>query len=88
MFCIKGAKIKVAGNDPDCGVYFVPVDDPTAAVKLDRLGENCGSFVTGIVPETGHDQNRIEIRTQYTGSNVSFLKTPRTLTSRFVLTKT
>jgi hypothetical protein len=87
MFCITGAKIKVAGNDPACGVYFVPVDDPDAAVRVTRIGENTSTKITGIAPATGYEKNKIEIRTQYTGSSVSFLKTPRTITSRFVLSE-
>jgi hypothetical protein len=87
MFCITGAKIKVAGADPNCGVYFVPVDDPDSAVKVTRIGENSGTMITGIAPVTGYEKNRIEIRTQYTGSNVTFLKTPRTITSSFVLSE-
>lgn len=87
MFCITGAKIKVIGPDPACGVYFVPVLAPNAAVKVTRLGENNGSMITGIAPTTGYEKNKIEIRTQYTGSNVSFLKTPRTITSSYVLSE-
>jgi hypothetical protein len=34
---------------------------------------------------TGHSLNRIEIRTQFTGSGGIFLKTPRIITSGFVL---
>jgi hypothetical protein len=87
MFCITGAKIKIIGDDPDCGLYFVPVDDPTGAVKVDRIGENNGTMITGIAPTTGHPENKIEIRTQYTGSNTVLLKTPRKITSTFTLTE-
>ncbi|MDR0287374.1 MAG: DUF4469 domain-containing protein [Clostridiales bacterium] len=85
MFCISGNKIKVAGDDPECGVYFVPVDDPSKAVKVTRVGENGSSMITGIAPITNFPQNRIEIRTQYTGSNVTFLKAPRAIVSDFIL---
>jgi hypothetical protein len=88
MFCITGTKIKVAGDNPDCGVYFVSADDPTQAVKVNRIGENTGTMITGIAPLTDHVKNRIEIRTQYTGSNISFLKTPRTIASTFVISRT
>jgi hypothetical protein len=88
MFCILGNKIKIAGDDPICGVYFVPVDNPAGAVKVDRIGENNGSMITGIAPAISTQMNKLEIRTQYTGSNVSFLKTPRTITSSFILKKT
>jgi len=85
MFCINGNKIKLAGNDPGCGVFFVPADDPSKAVKVTRIGENSASTVTGIAPDTHCRYNRIEIRTQYTGSAVTFLKAPRSIVSEFVL---
>ena len=63
MFCINGNKIKLAGDDPGCGVFFVPVGDPSKAVKVTRIGENSASTITGIAPETHYQYNRIEIRT-------------------------
>jgi hypothetical protein len=87
MFCITGTKIKIAGDDNTCGLYFVPVDDPASSVKVKLIGENTGTMVTGIAPTTGYEKNRLEIRTQFTGSNVNFLKTPRTITSNFVLSE-
>jgi len=85
MFCINGNKIKLAGDDPSCGVFFVPVDDPSKAVKVTRIGENGSSTITGIAPGTSCQYNRVEIRTQYTGSAVTFLKAPRTIVSDFVI---
>jgi hypothetical protein len=84
MFRINGSKIKVAGDDTACGVFFVPVDDPTKAVKVKRIGENSPSTVTGITPNTHYQLNRIEIRTQFCGSNV-LLKAPRTIVSSFIV---
>jgi len=86
QFVIHGNKIKLAGDSPEIGVYFVPVDNPAHAVKVKRIAENSHTRITGIVPETKYTQNRIEIRTQYTcGSNDKFLKTPRTIASSFAL---
>jgi hypothetical protein len=85
MFCINGNKIKLAGDDPGCGVFFVPLDDPSKAVKVTRIGENNGSTVTGIAPDTHYQYNRIEIRTQYSGSTTTFLKAPRSIVSDFVI---
>jgi hypothetical protein len=87
MFAIHGHKIKVAGDDPSCGVYFVPVLDPSKAVKVARIGDNNPTRVTGIAPNTEYTQNKIEIRTQYSGATDKFLKTPRVITSSFVLAK-
>jgi hypothetical protein len=85
LFCINGNKIKLAGDDPSCGVFFVPVEDPSKAVKVTRIGENNPSTVTGIAPDTHYQFNRIEIRTQYSGSTTTFLKAPRSIASDFVL---
>ena len=85
QFCISGYKIKIAGDDPACGVYFVPVDDPSRAVKVARIAENNPSKITGIVPETRFTKSKIEIRTQYNGSNNSHLKIPRVITSSFII---
>jgi hypothetical protein len=43
MFVISGTRIKIAGDDPSCGLYFVPVDEPSKAVKVERIGENTPS---------------------------------------------
>ena len=85
QFVIHGHKIKVAGDDPGVGVYFVPVDDPSGAVKVTRIAENTPSRIIGIAPRTERQRNRIEIRTQFEGSSTKFLKTVRCITSGFVL---
>jgi hypothetical protein len=86
QFVIHGNKIKVAGNDLSCGVYMVPVDAPASAVKLTRIAENSPNKVIGILHQsTRHSQNKIEIRTQFSGSSNTLLKTPRIITGGFVL---
>jgi hypothetical protein len=85
MIAIYGSKIKIVGDNPANGVYFVPLDDPTKAVKMTRLGENSAARIMGIAPDTGHTQNRIEIRTQFTGATDKLLKEPRVITSLFIL---
>ena len=85
QFVIHGHKIKAAGDDPAVGVYFVPVDDPSKAVKVTRLAENSPSRIIGIAPKTEHLHNRIEIRTKYEGSSTKQLKNVRYITSGFVL---
>jgi len=67
------------------GVYFVPEDDPAQAVKVTRIAENGASKIIGIAPATGHMHNRIEVRTQYSGSGAIFLKTVRAITSGFTV---
>ncbi|MDR0444200.1 MAG: DUF4469 domain-containing protein [Treponema sp.] len=85
MFIITGNKIKLAGEDPNVGIYFVPVDDPSKAVKVKRIAENGSSKIIGIAPSTEHQHNRIEIRTQYTGSGNTFLKILRVIVSDFII---
>jgi hypothetical protein len=85
QFAIHGHKIKAAGDNPGVGVYFVPVDDPSRAVKVNRMAENTPHKITGIAPGTQSTHNRIEIRTQYNGSGSSIFKAPRVITSSFIL---
>ena len=85
MFSISGNRIKVAGDHPDCGVFFVPIEDPSKAVRVTRIAENSPSKLIGIAPDTEYSYHRIEIRTQYTGSGGTFLKAPRVISSDFVL---
>jgi hypothetical protein len=85
QFAIHGTKIKLAGQDPSIGVYFVPVQDPSKAVKVVRIADNTSSKITGIAPNIEHMLNRIEIRTQYAGSGKILLKSPRIITSDFVI---
>ena len=85
MFTITGQKIKLEGDDPRVGVYFVPVNAPQDELKVDRIGENTASRITGIVPNVGYQHNWVEIRTRFAGSGNITLKTLRTIRSRFVL---
>jgi hypothetical protein len=86
MFVIHGHKIKVEGDVRACGVFLVPVDNPNDRLKVERLSENTPSKVTGILPpSTGNKINRIEIITQYSGTEGTPLKSRRTIVSPFTL---
>ncbi|MDR1838626.1 MAG: DUF4469 domain-containing protein [Treponema sp.] len=85
QFAIHGNKIRVEGEDHGIGVFFVPVDNPSEAVKVTRIGENNPSRITGIIPQTGYPQCRIEVRTQFSGPAGRFLKKLRTITSSFIV---
>jgi hypothetical protein len=85
LFSIIGKKIKLAGDDPGCGVYFVPIDHPEAAVKVSRIYENSRKKIIGVAPDTGHHFNTIEVRTQFCGSPKVFLKTPIIIRTEFVI---
>jgi len=85
IFKISGHKIKIAGDDPACGVYIVPVNAPAKAAKVTRIAENTTSTIIGRAVSTRQKYNKIEIRTQFSGSDTSLLKTPRTITSHFLI---
>ena len=85
VFTIYGNKIKIAGDERDTGVFFVPVDAPAKAVKVKRIVENYPGKIIGEAPNTKYRFNRIEIRTMFSGSNTILLKTPRIIASGFVL---
>jgi len=83
QFILSGSKIKIAGDNPACGLYFVPVEDPTKAVKVTRIAENSPSRIIGIVPVTNYLHVKVEVRTQFGGSSSKLLKNVRIITSDF-----
>ena len=83
-FAVHGHHIKIDGNNPACGVYFVPALSPGNKVKVNRILENTPSKVMGICPSTGYQDNYVEIVTQFTAGS-STLKEPRTIRSPFTL---
>jgi hypothetical protein len=63
----------------------VPVEDPSKAVKVNRLVENTPSKIIGKAPGIDCQRCRIEVRTQFTGSSNAFLKKLWIIASDFVL---
>jgi hypothetical protein len=87
IFAVVGHKIKVFGNDPEVGIYFVSTDGAELRVKVDRrLAENTGTKLIGIIPALDAGEWKVEIKTQYAGSGDTELKTPRVVESAFTLT--
>jgi hypothetical protein len=79
QFSIAGHKIKVAGDDPEVGVYFVSAADPARRFKAaGHLAENTASRVIGIIPALSPGLYKLEIITQYSSGSF-FLKEPRTV---------
>ena len=89
VFSITGGKIKVVddGVNTECGVFFVKTDDPSVRLKVQSyLIENTATKINGVTPMLlAPASYRIEIVTQYTGSNTTVLKKPRTIVSDFAL---
>jgi hypothetical protein len=87
MFSIAGHKLKVAGDNPEVGVYFVPETDPAGRVKVSgHLAENTASKLIGVIPALDAGKWQVEVKTQFSGSGSTMLKAPRTITSAFTLT--
>jgi len=87
MFTIRGHKIKLEGDDPAVGLFFIPDGDPSKAVKAVRIAENFGTKITGVAPAVLGGKVKVEIRTQFSGSGPHILKSPRVITSGFELTQ-
>jgi len=86
QFILTGHKLKIAGDDPACGLFIVPVDAAIAPVKVTRIAENTPGKIVGVLPDSTNSLvNRLLIRTQYTGSGSNFLKTPREILSSFTI---
>jgi hypothetical protein len=83
IFAIYGNKIKVVGDDPSVGVYFVSVADPALEIKVsDNFAENTNTKLIGIIPALVNDKQwQVAVKTQFTGSSNKFLKTPRIITN-------
>jgi hypothetical protein len=85
MFGIAGHKIKIAGEAPETGVYFISEADPAARVKVGgHLAENVASKVIGTTPALGAGKWKAEIKTRFGGSGKD-LKNTRVIESAFVL---
>ena len=74
MVSISGEFLKVAGDDTSIGVYFVD-NSKTEHKVTSGLAENMPSRLIFIAPALSKGDYTLEIRTQYSGSNL--LKTPR-----------
>ena len=87
QFVITGDKIRIAGEHPDCGIYFEMVEEPDKRIKVTRpLGKNNPSEIVGIVPVMiAPKLYRLVLVTQYSSSSNMLLKEPRTIVSAFEL---
>ena len=75
---ISGGKLKVEGDDPACGVYFVNEADGTRVKVVSAdIVENQNAHLLIIIPALAAGTYRLEVSTQYSGGNKP-LKTPRT----------
>ncbi|MEM9423706.1 MAG: DUF4469 domain-containing protein [Spirochaetota bacterium] len=76
MVKVEGARLKVAGDDPGNGIFFVAADGAETKVTA-PLGENQpGKLIFTCPALTVGDRYTLKVVTQYMRSNV-LLKTPR-----------
>ncbi|MHB9295629.1 hypothetical protein PilKf_01376 [Pillotina sp. SPG140] len=75
---ITGVKIKIAGDDPDVGLYFVPASGSPVKADPSDFVINNPSEVIALIPALTSGVWQVRIVTQYSGSRD--LKTPRTVT--------
>jgi len=90
QFIIMGNKIKITGDNPDCGIYFEPIGEPNNRIKvIAPLAENSTSKLIGLTPMTITDKTfKVVIVTQFNGSSGTFLKNPKEMTGNFELAAT
>jgi len=83
---ILGRRIKIEGLPTETGLWMVPVQDPAKAVKINRVVSNTPSRIEFIPVDTGYSENRLEIRTRFSGSTTP-LTALRIVTSQFVISE-
>jgi hypothetical protein len=85
LFSLAGRKIKVVGDNPDCGVWFVSKADSSLRFNAARkLSVNTSTKLAGIAPALPDGEYTVEVKTQYTVGGINLKKT-RTLKSGFTL---
>jgi len=84
---ISGSKIKIAGDSPDNGIYFVNMDTQfRTKVEQDEIVNNNPSELLIVIPELPQGSYRLEVVTQFSGSGGVTLKEPRTAVFDKILT--
>ena len=68
-----GNSIKIAGDNADCGLWFVP--ESGEAVKAQVIVQNKPSIIIAIIPALPAGTYTLRVVTQYSGSNL--LKSPK-----------
>ena len=84
MVTIMGHKIKIEGEHPDCGLWFVSKADGARVKTNEHLAVNRASELVGIIPALTAGTYKLEVVTLHTGSTP--LKEPRVIKAEPVLT--
>jgi len=76
---VLGSKLKITGDSPDIGVYFVtPGGGERIKVEPSDIVDNNPSAILLVTPALPTGAYTLEVVTQFTGSGGKSLKTPRT----------
>ena len=78
---ITGKSVKIAGNDPSCGLYFVSskTSEQPVKVEISDITVNKPSEIITIVPKLGKGIWKVRVVSQFSKGN-KFLKEPKTQT--------
>ena len=84
---ISGCRLKIWGEDPSCGIYFVPEKNTISTVKVDlsELVVNKPSQIITVVPKLSKGRWNLRLVTQFSRGKFS-LKSPQSVTFEKVLT--
>jgi hypothetical protein len=85
MIHITGHKIRVEGDDPACGVWFVAQADGARVAISEHLAVNRGAELVGAIPALTPGSYRLEVVTKYTHGTRP-LKEARTIAAEPLLT--
>jgi hypothetical protein len=84
IFTITGDRIKIAGDNPEVGLYFEQTDGP-AKIKVTDIAENTANKLIGMCPGGPAGKYKVVVKTQYAGSGSILLKNVRAIESGFTL---
>lgn len=80
-FFVRGASLKVVGEDPSVGVKLINADGEETVLEEDMIVKNMPSELTLLMPsELAAGEYTLTITTQYSHGSQQFLKTPRSVT--------
>jgi hypothetical protein len=84
---IKGSRLKINGENPSCGLYFVPEKSTDAAVKVEasEFAVNNPSQIIAVIPALKKGRWHLRLVTQYSQGK-RCLKEPQSVTFGKVLT--
>jgi hypothetical protein len=85
MVHITGHKIKVEGEDAECGVWFVSQADGARVKISEHLGNNRTNEVLGLIPPLTAGTYKLEIVTRFS-NGTTILKEPRIIRAEPALT--